>query len=570
MQSLLDQKRWVLKPAPDLSLTRPKGVSDVVAGLILSRSNGEPECFLKRRPFYDPQLLSGVDRAVARLRQALKRDESVFIHGDFDVDGMTSTALMYKGLKRIGISRIKVEIEDRQRGHGLNDQVVQRLIREKFNLLVTTDCGISDVGPIEKLNRHGIDTIVTDHHQPPLTLPDAVALINPKLPGCPYPNKELAGVGVAFQLLRALYQALGRPEAEADQFLDLVMLGTVADLVPLVRDGEVENHELVRGGLERLARGQGNLGLRTLMEMLGLDPRQPSVGQISFVAAPHLNAANRVGDPRVALLLLTTQKPKLAEYLSEILIAYNQDRKRSQSALSEHVERAIDQGRIDLSSERLIWLNGQHWNPGILGLVASYVVDHYGLPVVLVSSDGVMSRASARSVSGFNMIECLQSCEDVFLRFGGHAMAAGFTIKTRKLSEARRRLLAYARSHHKAGVDIVHEIDTALKPEQINLQLHHELQQLAPFGVGNPTPKFLLPRVSLEALKTVGEGRHLKCMARVNGCAFETIGFSMGDYLESLMYFDEVGLVFKVGRNDWLGESKVQLELADVVEPIDV
>jgi len=403
-----------------------------------------------------------------------------------------------------------------------------------------------------------------------LTLPEAVALVNPKLPGCPYPNKELAGVGVAFQLLRALYQALGRPEEEAEQFLDLVMLGTVADLVPLVRAGVVENHEFVRAGLEHLARGRGNLGLRTLMETLGLNPRQPNVGQISFVTAPHLNAANRVGDPRVALLLLTTQKPKLAEYLSEVLIAYNQDRKLSQSALSGHVEKAIGQGQIDLSNERLIWLDGQHWNPGILGLVASYVVDHYGLPVVLVSSDGLMSRASARSVGGFNMIECLQSCEDVFLRFGGHAMAAGFTIKTRRLPEARQRLLDYARENFKEGADSVYEIDTTLKPEQINLKLHHELQQLAPFGVGNPTPKFLLPRVSLDALKTVGDGRHLKCMTHVNGCAFETIGFSMGDYLDQLMYFDEVGVVFKVGRNDWLGEAKVQLELADVVEPTDV
>lgn len=570
MHSLLDDKRWVVKPAPDPTHAPPCNISEVLSRLLLNRSNGDPERFLKRQALYDPTQMLQVDRAVSRLADAVAGGEAVFVHGDFDVDGMTSTALLYQGLRRLGVSRIKVDISDRQRGHGVSEGVVRRLIRERFNLLVTTDCGISDVAPVEALNAHGIDTIITDHHHPPQDLPPACALVNPKLPGCPYPNKDLAGVGVAFQLLRALYQKLGRPSTQADDYLDLVMLGTVADLVPLVRQGEVENHELVRAGLERLAKGRGNLGLRALMAALGLDPKHPTVGQISFVVAPHLNAANRVGDPRVALLLLTTNQPALADYLVEILIAYNQDRKQSQSALSERVEKAIAKGEIAPQRDGLIWLEGRDWNPGILGLVASYVVDRYGQPAVLVSSEGVHSRASARSVGGFNMVECLESCDDVFLRFGGHAMAAGFTIKSKRLPEARERILDYARQRASARREAVYEIDTPLAPEHISLQLHQEIQQLAPFGIGNPTPKFLLPRVQLESLKTVGEGRHLKGLARVNGCAFETIGFSMGNHVSQLSDLGEVGLVFKVGRNDWLGESRVQLELADVVEPSDL
>lgn len=573
MQSLIDHRRWVVKSIPTAA-SLPNGASEVFARIVSARTDGDPDRFLKRpsqpASLYDPQRMHGVNAAVERLITALEKDDPVFVHGDFDVDGMTSTALMYLGLRNLGFSHIKVEIEDRKRGHGLNDQVVNRLISEKFKLLITTDSGISDVEHVAKLNEAGIDSIITDHHTPPQVLPEACALVNPKLPMCTYPNKDLAGVGVAFQLLRGLYAALRRPPEEALKYIDLAMLGTVADLVPLMREGEVENHEIVRAGLDYLAQGNGNLGLRTLMDTLGLEANPPTAGQLSFVVSPHLNAANRVGDPRVALLLLTTQNPQLAQYLSETLIAYNQDRKLSQTQLSDMVEAAIEDGQIDLDNERLVWLEGDQWNPGILGLVASYVVDQYGLPVILISKEGTMSRASARSVPHFDMIDCLQHCERVFNRYGGHAMAAGFTIKTKHLDEARELVLDYARNQAPKNNSHVYEIDSALKPEQINLDLHAEIQQLAPFGVGNPTPRFLLPRAQMNDLKTVGDGRHLKCWTKVNGASFETIGFTMGDYVDQLLYFDEVGLVFKVGRNDWLGQSRVQLELADVVEPTDL
>ena len=566
LRSLLDDKRWVLKAA-----TQPgdvTGACGVAAQLLFLRASGSRERFLQPTPFHSPSLLSGVKDAVERLVQALQRQEQVFIHGDFDVDGITGTALFYLGLRQLGFSKIKVDVSDRQRGHGPADQVVQRLIAEKFSLLVTVDCGISDVEAVTALRAAGIDTLVTDHHQPPTDLPPAVALINPKLPGCRYPNPDLAGVGVAFQLLRALYERLDCPLEQA-HFLDLVMLGTVADLVPLVRNGERENHELVRSGLEQVAQGNGNVGLQTLMKTLGLNPAQPSAGQIGFIVAPHLNAANRVGDPRVALLLLTTRNQGLAQYLAETLIAYNQDRKLAQTQLCHVVDQQLEGAQRPLAQQGVVWLEGTRWNPGILGLVASHVADEHGLPVFLVSREGAISRASARSVGDFNLIRCLQHCGQTFLRYGGHAMAAGFTIRTAHLPLAKEQILAYARDHARQGNGVVHEIDLTLAPEQVGLTLHEEIQQLAPFGVGHPTPRFLLPRVSLSNLVTVGEGKHLKCLARANGCTFEAIGFDMGSHLSCLMDAQEVGLVFRVGRNDWLGQTKVQLELADVVEPTD-
>jgi len=566
MRSLLGHKRWSLK-APAEPAEGRRTEASVLERLLALRANGGTSRLSEQISFYPPSELDHIDVAVARLVRALERQEAVFVHGDFDVDGITSTALFYLGLKALGLQRVKVEIEDRQRGHGLNEAIVRRLINEKFSLLVTTDCGISDVEAVGALDAAGVDTIVTDHHQPPDALPQALALVNPKLPGNRYPNKELAGVGVAFQLLRALYEALGRDPEEALRFLDLVTLGTVADLVPLVQGSEVENHKLVRAGLKQMASGQGNLGLRTLMQQLGLDLSKPSAGQLSFSVAPHLNAANRVGDPRVALLLLTTQNVGLAEYLSETLVAYNMDRKRSQSRLNAQVDGAIEAGQIDLGQERLVWLEGRAWNPGILGLVASYVVDHYGLPAVLISKEGALGRASARSVRGFNMMDCLKCCQDVFTRYGGHTMAAGFTIRTKDLDRARRAVLGYAKQHNGSKETSVRDIDTELHPEQITLELYRELQRMAPFGTGNPQPKFLLSRVQLKGLKTVGGGKHLKCFAEANGCTFETIGFSMGRYVEQLADRDEVSLVFKVERNEWMGRIKVQLELADVVEP---
>jgi len=569
MRSLLDQKRWVLKTPLPPTGWQPDNLPDVLARLLFERSGGEPRKLLEATALHDPDVMGGIEAAVERLHGALERDEPVFVHGDFDVDGITSTALLYLGLRELGLSRVKVEIEDRQRGHGLNDEVIRRVIDEGFSLLLTADCGISDVEPVRALNRAGVDAVVTDHHQPPETLPEALALVNPHLPDCPYPNKYLAGVGVAFQLLRALYRHRGRPASEAEAFSDLAALGTVADLVPLIRRGEGENRQLVCAGLDRLQRGEGNLGLRTLIAALGLDVERLSAGHLGFILAPHINAANRVGDPRVALLLLTTRDPEQARYLAEVLMDYNQDRKAAQEHLRNEVSRAIEDGRVDPERERLIWVEGERWNPGILGLVASDVVERYGLPAILISREGGLSRASARSVREFDMIACLQANAAHFLRFGGHRMAAGFTARTQDLAEARAGVLRRARGQLAELKGPVHEIDSAISPEEINLDLHADLQRLAPFGVGNPAPKFLLPRVRLEGVKAVGDGKHLKCQARINGHAFEAIGFSLGGYCELLTYFDEVGLVFKLGRNEWLGRTSVQLELTDVVEPSD-
>jgi len=512
-----------------------------------------------------------MERAVERLLRARERGERVFIHGDFDVDGLTGAALLYLGLRRAGLRGLKVEVEDRERGHGLNREVVERLKREGFHLLITADCGISDPEHVRELEAHGVNVIITDHHRPLPQLPPATAIIDPLVEGCTYPNRSLAGVGVAFQLLRGFYERVGLPPEEAEGFLDLVMLGTVADLVPLIdpRSGSPENKALVARGLRLLAEGGGRLGLRVLIEKLALDPRRLTAGEVGYIVVPKLNAANRVGDPRVAFLLLITEDRGQAEYLAEILIDYNQDRQIAQDDLLCQAEEQIRAGAVDLRRDKIIILEGDYWNPGIIGLVASDLVERYWRPVILISRGERESRASGRSIPEFDLIEGLARFDHLLLRYGGHQMAAGFTIANENIPELKRALQEHANEQLAELDGPTSRVDAALPPEGLTLELYEELQGLAPFGMGNPEPRFLLRRARLLQVEAVGShGKHLKLYVQAGDRRLECIGFDLGEHLSRLWKLEgeEVGLVFKLGRNEWLGRVRVQLELEDLVQ----
>jgi len=577
MRSLLkSSRRWKVKqPASGLveHIAQTLGCSRALAEVLASRAAGEPQKLLSTNleDLNSPEDLAGVAPAIERLERALKGGEKIFIHGDFDVDGLTSAALLYLGLKEAGLKELKVEIEDRERGHGLNPEVAQRVIKEGFKLLITSDCGISDFEEVKALQESGVDVIITDHHHPPSKLPPAVAVINPKQASCKYPNKELAAVGVAFQLIRGLYQHLGISPAISLRFLDLVMLGTVADLVPLVKEGQVENKILVAAGLEMLASGEGSLGLRTLIEKLSLDPKNLTAGEIGYILAPKLNAANRVGDPRVAFLLLTTQNKQKAQYWAEILLDYNQDRQIAQDDLRYQAEELIRQGEVDFKKDKIIILEGKYWNPGIIGLVASDLVEKYYLPTILISRGDRESRASGRSILEFDLIESLARIEHLFEGYGGHRMAAGFTIKNENIPTLKQRLREYAQEKLADLSGPTPVIDSILTPQEITLRLYEEVQRLAPFGIGNPEPRFLMRKALIKEAQTVGSnGQHLKLKVRADNFIFEAIGFDMGEDISRIYGAGEVALVFKLEKNTWLGEAKVQLELEDVLEPIEL
>ncbi|MDW8031521.1 MAG: single-stranded-DNA-specific exonuclease RecJ [Candidatus Bipolaricaulota bacterium] len=572
MRSLVSQRRWRLKELSEEragAIARALGCSAPLARVLAARAPDNPLELLDsaREPFQAPWRLRGVYEAVLRIDQALRRNEKIFIQGDFDVDGITSTAVLYKALRTLGARGIKVDLSDRARGHGLSDAVIHRLKAEGFSLLITADCGISEFDWIAHLQEHGIDVIISDHHHPPERLPPAYAIINPKQPGCPYPNKDLAAVGVAFQLVRALYEYRGLPAQASEEFLDLVLLGTVGDLVPLVRDGQAENKRLVAHGLRRIAQGQMCLGLRVLMEKLSLDPQRLTTGEVSYIIVPRLNAANRVGDPRDAFMLLITSLPTRAEQLATKLLAYNQDRQIAQDDLLYQAEEQL-RSRPHWQSQKLIFLAGRYWNPGLIGLVASDLAEKYYRPTVLVSIEDEFSRASCRSIPGFDIIEALARHSDLLERYGGHSMAAGFFIRTERLPILQERLCAYAQEILRDLGDPVHELETELSPEEITLETYSDILRLAPFGMGHPTPRFLLRSAKIKELRTVGNGsQHLKLRIEAGGREFSAIGFSLGEFAYEVERAGTVGLAFKLGCDTWTGRPQVQLELEDILEP---
>lgn len=572
MQSLVYKRRWRLK---ELSVERAAqiahelGCSAPLARILAVRAPDAPVELLDHEMghLHSPWELRGVKEAVVRIDRALRQDEKIFIQGDFDVDGITSTALLYKALRKLGAQGIKVDLSDRERGHGLSDAVLHRLKNEGFSLLITADCGISEIEFISHLQEHGVDVIISDHHHPPPQMPPAYAIINPKQPGCSYPNKDLAAVGVVFQLVRALYEHCGLSPQACEEFLDLAMLGTVGDLVPLVRNGCAENQRLVAQGLRRVAQGQGCLGLRVLIEKLSLDPQRLTTGEVGYIIVPKLNAANRVGDPRDAFMLLVTALPTKAEQLATKLLAYNQDRQIAQDDLLYQAEEQLH-SQSDWQNEKLIFLAGQYWNPGLIGLVASDLAEKYYRPTVLLAVGDDISRASCRSIPGFDIIAALERHSELFERYGGHSMAAGFSIRNENIPILRERLCAYAREVLRDLEDPLHELETELAPDEITLDTYTDIARLAPFGMGHPTPRFLLRAAKIIELRTVGNGsRHLKLRVTAGGKEFSAIGFSLGEFAYNVERAGTVGLAFKLGCDTWTGRPEVQLEIEDILEP---
>ncbi|MEA3356315.1 MAG: single-stranded-DNA-specific exonuclease RecJ [Candidatus Bipolaricaulota bacterium] len=570
MRSLIRRDReWMLSPSPDESITQEikSALScNTPFAVLLARRGGndwqrlvDPDA----HDFHSPWLLTGMEAAVSRIMEGIKREERIFIHGDFDVDGLTGAAVLYLGLlPLLPRGKIKVEVGDRTRGHGLSKGFVRRAIEEDFPLVITADCGISNAAETASLHTAGVDTVITDHHLSPPVLPKAAAIINPQQPGDTYPNKDLAGVGVAYKLISGLYERLGRPTPL--QLLDLVALGTIADLVPLSNQGEVENRAMVREGFSVLANGEGAPGLRVLMKKMSVNPARIDTFDVSYFIAPKLNAANRAGDPKVAFLLLTTGKLPRAEYLTEVLLDYNKDREIAQNDLLAQAERAIADGEIDPVQDGITIVAGKHWNRGIIGLTASNLVDRYQVPAIVISKGGKLSRASCRSVEGFDIVACLKDNSDLFTRYGGHPMAAGFSIPTSALPLLYQRIRRYAAAHRTELAERVERIDTNVNLSEIDQRLYTNLCSLSPYGPGNQSPRFLSRGCSFTALSLVGSRRqHLKGKVSQDGTSLPFIAFNMGRYINTFEREKGACLVFRTGFDTWQGT--VQAEGIDLV-----
>lgn len=558
--------RWNLPhPVPDAYRAHFPDLHPVAVQILYNRERNpeEARAFLERRPGPDdPFALHGMNKAVDRIRWAIRRKEPIAVFGDFDADGVTATALLVITLRSMGAD-VRPYIPHRvEEGYGLNIPAIDELADAGARLLVTVDCGIRFPREIAHARRRGMEVIVTDHHLVGTEPLEAVAVVNPHQEECPYPYKGLAGVGLAYKLAQGLLRAnrqvplRGSVPLNEEELLDLVALGTVADLAPLTG----ENRYLVSRGLERLNRAP-RVGVEALIRQSGLQPGRVDTWHIGFALGPRLNAAGRVAHAEKAYQLLTTDLPDEAERLARELDELNQERQRLTKEMQERARAVVLEREAD---RPLLFVADPEFPAGVVGLVASRLVDEFYRPAVIVEQGEEVSKGSARSIPEFHITRALDQCADLLKRHGGHAVAAGFAVPTRHLDELKRRLLDIA-ARELEGRELVPalEIDAEIPLKEANWPLWEAIQTLRPFGEGNPEPLFLTRNVWVRRAVPVGaDNAHLKLLLSDGRAVWDGIAFRQGEWAGRLP--ERVDVVYYLRENEWNGEARLQLEVQDL------
>jgi single-stranded-DNA-specific exonuclease len=561
---------WERQPCDEATASRiavALGVPPVIGRLLCQRGLTDPDAagrFL--RPsldhLHDPWALSDLGIAVDRLLAAIARRERVAIHGDYDVDGVTSTVILRRAIELLG-GEVTHFIPERLRdGYGLQPAAIDRLHADGVHVIVSVDCGIRSADAARRARELGIDLIITDHHEPEHELPPALAVINPKRADCRYPDKNLAGVGVALKLVQALCQRSDRMRW-LPGFVKMAAIGTVADVVPLVG----ENRVIAKLGLELLSKGPHTVGLRSLLEASGLSRTVIEGYHVSFLIAPRVNAAGRMSTPDLATRLLLAVDEAMADEARGLAEQLNAENMRRQEHEAEIVAaaRKIAETDPDVGAHNVLVVSGDGWHRGVIGIVASKLVDLFHKPAIVVSSDGSVAYGSCRSISRFDMLAALEHCADVFIKFGGHRQAAGLTIDAARVPEFRQRVNAYA--------------DTVLSPEDLMPRLRIDatlglaeitsetiagLDALGPFGCGNLAPVFEASPVEIVSGPHRLKDRHLKMHVRQNGRMFSAIAWRAADRADFLAeHRDAVRLAYSLEKSTWRGETTFELRVAD-------
>ena len=551
--------RWhILPPAPHQLSVNISGLSPLIVQLLYNRGITEPsqlQLFLAADKHLsgDPWLLPDMHQAVARIYRALLSGESIAIYGDFDVDGITGTALLVQGLSALGGKTTPYIPHRLTEGYGLKTAALENLYRQGISLVITVDCGITALAEVKQARRLGLDVIITDHHTPLEVVPPTVAVINPKLPHSNYPFSELAGVGVALKLLEALFQGIGQ-EQQLEGLIDLVALGTVADMVPLLG----ENRYLVKQGL-KLINASPRLGVREIIAQSGLNIGSVDTESISWNLAPRLNAAGRLAHAMTSYKLLMTASPQEAHQLSTWLEQKNTERQRLTTKVSVQArEQILAKGILPL-----LVAGDRDYPAGIAGLVASRLSEEFYRPAVVIHVGEQFSSGSCRSIPEFNIIYALKQCSRLFSHFGGHAQAAGFTLPTKNLPRLEQILLQLATTQL-AGVDLRPQldIDAEVTLSELSGDTFRAIGQLAPFGYGNPAPTFLSHRVEVVNCYPMGSnGEHLRMKLRQGGIVWDGVGFRLGSYLAEVS--SPLGIVYNLKIDRWGGEERLRLNILD-------
>jgi single-stranded-DNA-specific exonuclease len=561
---LSSKTRWVQKQTNDQlanQLTSELPISSMVANLLVGRgitTAEEAQKFLniENETFHNPFLLDGMDKTVNRINQAVQDKEKILVFGDYDADGVSSTTVMIWALKQLG-AIVDFYIPNRfHEGYGPNNDAFQWASDEGYRLIITVDTGISALGEAEFAGQLGMDIIITDHHEPGPELPDAFSIIHPKLPGSEYPCKELAGVGVALKVAHAL---LG--ECPLD-YIAIAAIGTIADLVPL----HDENRLIAVTGIKAL-QATKNPGVRALLKVCNVNQSELTEETIGFSIAPRINAAGRLGDADPAVQLFLTEDQEEAELIADEINQLNKDR---QQIVNEMTQEAIElvETQFPLEEHPVLIIGKEGWNAGVIGIVASRLVEKYYRPTIVLSIDeeGLVAKGSARSIVGFDLFESLSTCRDILPHFGGHTMAAGMTVEIRHIEELRNRLnqLALEKLTEDDFIPVTF-VDVQCKLEDITLATIEQLSKLAPYGMGNPKPKVVIPATSLSQMRRIGQDQsHLKLLLEESGTSLDAIGFGFGHVFDEVSPLSKVSIVGELSINEWNNHRKPQVMVGDI------
>ena len=546
-------------------------LSPITARLLCLRGLGDPD---EARRFLSPSLadlhdpfgLAGMTTAVDRILGAIERKERIAIHGDYDVDGVTSTVILRRALELFGGDVVHFIPERMRDGYGLQPAALDRLHAQGVRLVISVDCGIRGIEAANHARALGLDLIITDHHEPDVELPSCAAVINPKRHDCSYPDKNLAGVGVALKLVQALCARTGR-SSWLPAFVKVAAIGTLADVVPL----KGENRIIAKLGLDMLSKGQHKVGLRSLLDVCGLTGKTIDSYHVGFMIAPRVNAAGRMSSPDIAARLLLASDESMgdeARALAEQLDGENLRRQQEEAEIVARAKKAVETD-LEVGARTVIVVAGEGWHRGVIGIVASKLVDAFHRPAIVISIEDGVAHGSCRSIPSFNMLGALESCGEVMTRFGGHKQAAGLTMEASRVAELRARVNDFA-DNCLTPDDLRPRlwIDGALTFKGISGQVASEIESLAPFGAGNPRPVFRTSGVEVVDGPRRIKDRHLKLSFRQDGRILRGIAWRA---IERESFVTEhraaLDLAFSLTQDSWNGEKYLQLEVADFKAP---
>ena len=538
-------------------------LSELIATILVNREVTEKkdvEIFLNptRNDFHDPYLMPDMKQAIDRIEIAIQKNEKMMIYGDYDVDGVTSITVLKKFLADRGMTNVGYYIPKRlDEGYGLNREAVKKIADEGYQLIVTVDCGITGMEEIKYAYELGMEVIVTDHHEPLDEIPKAIAVIDCKRKDSHYPFKGLAGVGVVFKLIQAISQRLGLEEKEHLKYLDIVCVGTISDIVPLVD----ENRVISKLGLKLMAQTRC-LGLKSLLEVNVGKNNVINANTVSFGIAPRINACGRIGFEQEAVKLFMTENVVEAKSMTEKLNQYNKTRQEIEKNIFEEAKEMIEKNQMQ--NHHTIVIGKEGWHHGVIGIVASKIMEIYFKPTILIGFENGIGKGSGRSVAGFDLHEALHTLGGYLEKYGGHEMAVGVTLKEENFAEFASKLEERAKQAHTEQIVPIISIDKEIMAKELTIETAEKLLELEPYGTSNKVPIFLIKNLKIDSIRTLVEGKHLKLTLQDGTNLINAIGFNLGNYADEFLLGDKVDIVGTIEINVFNNSKNIQINMKDM------